>query len=179
MEDPTVTCVRTLHSLFESALLPRFMANKFPVMEGTCHLPDEISDMACAGIFGASANGADMTSGCQSTGCNFLQPNDWMCFSMPFAMKCGPTYTLAIQLHPTACMQPVTHWVSEAWGRVFPCSGHLTPWNYLTVQLNRLSADDAGDPDLYGMFYGGSQVCMGRPWHMPCSFPTGHLDGPS
>ncbi len=28
-------------------------------------------------------------------------------------------------------------------------------WNYLTVQLSRTSADDKGDPDLYGLFYGG------------------------
>ncbi len=38
------------------------------------------------------------------------------------------------------------------------CSKHVTSWKYLTVQLSRLSADDAGDPDLYGMFYGGSSV---------------------
>ena len=38
------------------------------------------------------------------------------------------------------------------------CSKHQISWNYLTVQLSRLSADDAGDPDLYGMFYGGSSV---------------------
>ena len=37
-------------------------------------------------------------------------------------------------------------------------SKHVTSWKYLTVQLSRLSADDAGDPDLYGMFYGGSSV---------------------
>lgn len=37
-------------------------------------------------------------------------------------------------------------------------SKHVTSWNYLTVQLSRLSADDAGDPDLYGMFYGGFSV---------------------
>jgi hypothetical protein len=38
------------------------------------------------------------------------------------------------------------------------CSKHQLSWNYLTVQLSRLSDDDAGDPDLYGMFYGGSSV---------------------
>ncbi len=40
------------------------------------------------------------------------------------------------------------------------CSSHGTAWNYLTVQLNRLSEDEAGDPDLYGMFYGGTDVRM-------------------
>lgn len=39
-------------------------------------------------------------------------------------------------------------------------SSHGTAWNYLTVQLNRLSEDEAGDPDLYGMFYGGTDVRM-------------------
>lgn len=29
-------------------------------------------------------------------------------------------------------------------------------WNYLTMQLARTSEDPAGDPDLYGMFYGGA-----------------------
>ncbi|KAK9824143.1 hypothetical protein WJX72_008089 [[Myrmecia] bisecta] len=29
-------------------------------------------------------------------------------------------------------------------------------WNYLTVQLSRTSADDRGDPDIYGLFYGGT-----------------------
>lgn len=38
------------------------------------------------------------------------------------------------------------------------CSKHITSWEYLTVQLSRMSEDDAGDPDLYGMFYGGSSV---------------------
>ena len=38
--------------------------------------------------------------------------------------------------------------------------GHETSWKYLTVQLSRLSEDDAGDPDLYGMFYGGDSVRM-------------------
>lgn len=42
----------------------------------------------------------------------------------------------------------------------FVCSSHETLWNYLTVQLNRLSEDEAGDPDLYGMFYGGTNVRM-------------------
>lgn len=28
-------------------------------------------------------------------------------------------------------------------------------WNYLTVQLARTSDDEAGDPDLYGVFTGG------------------------
>ena len=44
----------------------------------------------------------------------------------------------------------------EAWLR----RGHETSWKYLTVQLSRLSEDDAGDPDLYGMFYGGDAVRM-------------------
>ena len=39
-------------------------------------------------------------------------------------------------------------------------SRHETSWKYLTVQLSRLSEDDAGDPDLYGMFYGGDSVRM-------------------
>ena len=39
-------------------------------------------------------------------------------------------------------------------------SKHETSWKHLTVQLSRLSEDDAGDPDLYGMFYGGSLVRM-------------------
>ncbi len=43
-------------------------------------------------------------------------------------------------------------------------SKHVTSWKYLTVQLSRLSADDAGDPDLYGMFYGGSSVRFPG-WH--------------
>ena len=43
-------------------------------------------------------------------------------------------------------------------------SKHVTSWKYLTVQLSRLSADDAGDPDLYGMFYGGSSV-RSCSWH--------------
>ena len=42
----------------------------------------------------------------------------------------------------------------EIWLR----SKHETSWKYLTVQLSRLSEDDAGDPDLYGMFYGGDTV---------------------
>ena len=28
-------------------------------------------------------------------------------------------------------------------------------WNYLTIQLARTSDDEAGDPDLYGVFTGG------------------------
>lgn len=28
-------------------------------------------------------------------------------------------------------------------------------WKYLTVQLNRTSTDESGDPDLYGLFAGG------------------------
>ena len=36
------------------------------------------------------------------------------------------------------------------------CSDTASPWNYLTVQLNRTSEDELGDPDLYGLFYGGS-----------------------
>ena len=40
-----------------------------------------------AGIFGAEADGTDMTAACRRTGCNFLQPNEWMCFSVPFAVK--------------------------------------------------------------------------------------------
>ena len=54
-------------------------------------------------------------------------------------------------------------------------SSHETGWNYLTVQLDRESDDETGDPDLYGMFYGGAKVgarhppsltqLLGRPWH--------------
>ena len=33
--------------------------------------------------------------------------------------------------------------------------GQRTAWNYLTVQLNRTSADERGDPDLFGLFWGG------------------------
>ncbi len=29
-------------------------------------------------------------------------------------------------------------------------------WNYLTVQLARTSEDEDGDPDLYGLFTGGT-----------------------
>lgn len=29
-------------------------------------------------------------------------------------------------------------------------------WNYLTVELNRTNNDSRADPDLYGMFYGGT-----------------------
>ena len=38
-------------------------------------------------IFGAVADGSDMTSGCQDRQCNFLQPEEWMCYSVPFANK--------------------------------------------------------------------------------------------
>ena len=43
------------------------------------------------------------------------------------------------------------------------CSASGTPWQYLTVQLTRESEDLAGDPDLYGLFYGGT---AGAVW--PC-----------
>lgn len=36
---------------------------------------------------------------------------------------------------------------------VHACRGE---WNYLTVQLARTSEDEDGDPDLYGMFTGGT-----------------------
>ena len=36
------------------------------------------------------------------------------------------------------------------------CSGSDPDWNYLTVQLNRTSEDELGDPDLYGLFYNSS-----------------------
>ena len=51
-------------------------------------------------------------------------------------------------------------------------SKHVTSWKYLTVQLSRLSEDDAGDPDLYGMFYGGSSV---RSSSSDFSFLSQHL----
>ena len=38
-------------------------------------------------IFGAVADGTDMTSGCKDSHCNYLQPEDWMCYSVPFASK--------------------------------------------------------------------------------------------
>ena len=38
-------------------------------------------------IFGAVADGTDMTRGCKDSHCNFLQPEDWMCYSVPFASK--------------------------------------------------------------------------------------------
>ena len=38
-------------------------------------------------IFGAVADGSDMTSGCRDSQCNFLQPEEWMCYSVPFASK--------------------------------------------------------------------------------------------
>ena len=39
------------------------------------------------------------------------------------------------------------------------CSGSDAIWNFLTVQLNRTSAEDDGDPDLFGVFSeGGSDV---------------------
>ncbi len=38
-------------------------------------------------IFGAVADGGDMTAGCRDHKCNFLQPEDWMCYSVPFASK--------------------------------------------------------------------------------------------
>lgn len=38
-------------------------------------------------IFGAIADGSDMTAGCRDNDCNFLQPEDWMCYSVPFASK--------------------------------------------------------------------------------------------
>ncbi|KAK9843435.1 hypothetical protein WJX81_002486 [Elliptochloris bilobata] len=73
-------------------------------------------------IFGALANGEDMTHNCQDQHCNALQPSQWMCFAVPL------------------------EW-NNATG---------TPWQYLTVQLTRESEDLAGDPDLYGLFYGGT-----------------------
>ena len=33
-----------------------------------------------------------------------------------------------------------------------PCRSEVDPWNHLAVQLNRTSADQRGDPDLYGLF---------------------------
>lgn len=41
------------------------------------------------------------------------------------------------------------------------CSASGTPWQYLTVQLTRESEDLAGDPDLYGLFYGGTAGAVG------------------
>lgn len=38
------------------------------------------------------------------------------------------------------------------------CSVPDSPWNYLTIQLNRTSEDQTGDPDLYGSFFNSSQV---------------------
>ncbi len=40
-----------------------------------------------AEIFGALADGSDMTEKCKTMECNFLKPDDWMCFSVPFAQK--------------------------------------------------------------------------------------------
>lgn len=40
------------------------------------------------------------------------------------------------------------------------CSSRLAPWNYLTAQLNRTS--EHGDPDLYGMFWGGFSGQVGK-----------------
>ena len=51
------------------------------------------------------------------------------------------------------------------------CSDTAFPWNYLTIQLNRTSEDELGDPDLYGLFYGGSsgevrtQARFSMLWH--------------
>ena len=53
------------------------------------------------------------------------------------------------------------------------CSDTVSPWNYLTIQLNRTSEDELGDPDLYGQFYGGAsgqvrkQSHVSMLWHCP------------
>ena len=38
-----------------------------------------------------------------------------------------------------------------------------TSWNYLTVQLNRTSEDEMGDPDLFASYWGGQSGQV-----MPC-----------
>ena len=48
------------------------------------------------------------------------------------------------------------------------CSASGTPWQYLTVQLTRESEDLAGDPDLYGLFYGGT---AGAVWPVELRVP--------
>jgi hypothetical protein len=44
------------------------------------------------------------------------------------------------------------------------CSSTVKPWNHLTVQLERVSESDAGDPDLYGLFYDSSHSATVSHW---------------
>eukprot|EP00884_Botryococcus_braunii_P014244 jgi/Botrbrau1/22820/Bobra.0132s0143.1 len=79
-------------------------------------------------VYGASfSEGTDLTEQCKQHTCNFLMPDEWLCFAVP------------MDFH-----------------------SEVKPWNYLTVQLERVSESEAGDPDLYGLFYDSS----GRSKHL-------------
>ena len=59
------------------------------------------------------------------------------------------------------------------------CRGPAGRWNYLTMQLARTSEDPAGDPDLYGMFYGGAAAQVSSRLPMGTAQYTLHSLGPA
>ncbi len=54
-------------------------------------------------------------------------------------------------LESHACTLNVTYRSND-----LPATACRGNWNYLTVQLARTSEDEDGDPDLYGLFTGGT-----------------------
>ncbi len=64
-------------------------------------------------------------------------------------------------LRAVPLLGPVFRGASRDGARARSSSG--MPWQHLTVQLTRESEDAAGDPDLYGMFYGGAAGAVRPP----------------
>lgn len=83
----------------------------------------------------------------------------------PASEPCMPYFAVAVEIWLTqAQILETASKQNLIMTDVHVCRGE---WNYLTVQLARTSEDEDGDPDLYGMFTGGTsgQVLT----HLPTS----------